>query len=770
MAWIDTGISLMGKTGPTGSAGPGGSNAGGLRVIAIYPLATGSTAGTAAFTSPTSATGVKAAVSASLDYIWLSSVNRSPTAPYTGDAVMVNTNTSAVLWFYQDDPTTNFINDGNWLSSGSGVTTVNTTGSTGTTGPTGAASTVAGPTGPTGPTGWTGPTGRASDVTGPTGFVGPTGASFSTLYVNQDYITPVQRTIVTSPNTFRLGYTTDATDTTSVQTVESYGLFTSSVVASLNLPVTSYSSGGSLGPFQHAYYVALGNVNTTTSVHPLIVFVSVVGSVCTGSIHYYTNTGGYIPTGITFAIDGSTHLVMQASAQSITVTVRSTANAASALYNIDYQRTFNATGLDALHFDAGRLAQFTAITESITFSNVKVYVSGRGGFTGAAGPTGVAGADGRTGPTGIQGTPGLQGGQGISGATGPTGPTGRDGPTGWTGTTGPRGMTGWTGPTGQLGNTGAAGPVGSRIYVVPTDPTGTIGGSVFDLWINRTSGELFYKTEAGSNDYMFVQTLDAVRGGVTYTNLIPNSDYFLYEFTPLSTATPTVFTQGDFVAITPMYDSAGRIPDVSFSSGKQYQVSMGAVNPVSGAGGTTNLFVAGTFDWRNGPLWPFYTATIDAFKIGQIYGGVDGESIGNCGIINRRLIKFSTYNGNNGAAGSVEAIEISMPSDGTNLLVNTCFMGIVKSDTTRRNYLFAIANPNSYNAARPIADGGRGVLGLFGDVGKIKMYASKTSSPFVSGSTPITGTFIGFDLNGFIVLELAATFDPSDHAITLSRV
>ena len=761
MAWIDTGISLMGKTGPTGSAGPGGSNAGGLRVLAIYPLPIGSTAGTAAFTSPTSPTGVKAAVNASLDYIWLSSVNRSPTAPYTGDAVMVNGIGNTILWFYQDDPTTNFINDGNWFSSGSGVTTVNTTGSTGTTGPTGAASTVAGPTGPTGPTGWTGPTGRASDVTGPTGFVGSTGASFSTLYVNTNYSSPVQSTIVTSPNSFRLGYTTDGTDTTSVQTVESYGLFTSSVVASLNLPVTAYSDGEAT-PLKHGYYVALGNLNTAAGQYPVIIFVSVITGVCTGSI-YYVKPAGAVSTGITFRIDGTTHLVMQASAESITVTVRSTANAASAFHNIDYQLPpFNATSTDALYFDAGRLGQTNPTSASTTFNNVKVYVSGRRGLTGAAGPTGVAGSDGRTGPTGIQGTPGLQGGQGISGATGPTGPTGRDGPTGWTGTTGARGMTGWTGPTGQQGLTGTAGPVGSRIYVLPADPTGTVGGSVFDLWINKTSGELFYKTEAGTNDYMFVETLTATRSGITYTRLIPDSDYFIYKFSPIN-PNPTVFQQGDFLAITPMYDSIARIPDVTYTSSRNYQMSMGNKDPITKIS-STNLYVAGTFDWRNGPLWPFYTGTLDAFRKDIIYGsGVGGEKIGNGGLVSTRPIQFSTYNGNNGATGNVNGMQSSMLALNTNSYVNTCYMGVVKSDTTGTFRIFAVANDQSYQNALPAVNGGRGVL----SGSSIRMYASSTASIFADAGINITGSFLDFDLNGFVVLSLPSTFDPSEHTVTL---
>ena len=771
MSWIDTGISLMGKTGPTGPRGLQGTNAAGLRVLAVYPLPAGATAGPVAFTSPTSATGVKAAVNDSLDYIWSFSVNQSPTAPATGDAVMVNLNSNTYLWFYQDkDP--NLVNEGDWFQAGSSLSGVAYTGPTGTTGATGAASTVTGPTGPTGPTGGTGPTGAKSDVTGPTGSQGVTGATFSTLYVADG--TDDGNTVITSPSSFTIGKPTDQNDAASVVTSEYYTPLLSSVVLSMSLPIPT-AGATPLGTTvdNHGYYVSLDNQNSHTRV-VLYVGANSSGQAATAiSFMPDASSGVLYSTGTTISLDGLSQLLLQVSGSQIFVSVRTTsANSGDPAYNKDLTYSYTPSSLERLRFNTGILRQAVLNTgrDIIRFPRVQYYVSGSQGLTGSVGPTGLTGPTGTkgdTGPTGLQGATGLTGptgAQGNTGCTGPTGPTGRTGPTG---STGPTGRTGPTGPTGAAGKTGSSGRDGSRIYILPTDPIGSIGGNIFDIWINKVTGELFYKTEAGTNDYMYTQVLDATTSGDYYGSnvLLPNSDYFIYEFKALNETTPTVFPEGDMLALTSMYST--RINDVTYSSNRAYHVSMGSVNPITNIGptGGTYLYVASTYDWTHGPLWPFYTATIDAFNASATYGTTIGNTVGNGGIEGDTIRQFSLYNGNNGGTGTVKGVATSMLATTSGVTpnttsVNTCYMGPLNSQSSSSYRLFIISNQASYTNV--VAND---ALGAYNNPDNIRLYVSKTGAPIG------TATLIDFDPNGFIVLDMgSATFDTNEYALTLVKI
>lgn len=774
MSWIDTGISLMGKTGPTGPQGVQGTNAAGLRVLAIYPLPTGATAGPLAFTSPTSPTGVKGAVQDSLNYIWLSTVNQSPTAPYTGDAVMVNEGTNTYLWFYQDDPATSTINDGNWFQAASSLSSLAYTGPTGRTGPTGAASEVTGPTGRTGSTGWTGPTGPASQVTGPTGIQGVTGATFSTLYVEENTNDGLTR--ITSPSSFTLGIPSDRDDTASVATNEYYSALQSSVVLSMDLPITTV---GDVLEDNHGYYVSLqGKVGQSR----VIVYVGVSGGQASASIWYRpTATGPILDTGTRRALDGLSQLLVQVSGSQIFVSIRTTSPSyADPTYNVDVTLPYTPTVLEQLRFNTGIFVQSSFVSRNvITFSRVQYYVSGAQGVTGSIGNTGMTGPTGPqgiVGPAGVRGNTGDTGPRGDTGLTGSTGPTGRTGPTGNTGPTGRTGPTGPTGRTGPTGMIGASGRDGSRIYILPADPTGSIGGNVYDLWINKITGELFYKTEAGTNDYMYTQVLDATNtsrtgpigslgptGSSTWPIglLTPNSDFFIYEFKALNETANTVFPEGDMLALTSMYST--RINDVSYPTNRAYHVSMGNLSPVTGTSpiGGNYLYVTSTYDWRNGPLWPFYTATIDAFDSSRYYEGIiPGNNFRNGGVEGETVRTFSLYNGNVGGTGPVRGVNTNIIATPSRIVVNTCYMGSIPSNSNY--YLFMIANQTSYTNVT-----NKNALGKYNDPDNITLYYSSTGARILG----VSGSFVDFDRNGFILLDLGTdTFDPNETAITLEKI
>ena len=133
--------------------------------------------------------------------------------------------------------------------------------------------------------------------------------------------------------------------------------------------------------------------------------------------------------------------------------------------------------------------------------------TGPAGSTGASGPQGTIGD---TGPAGTQGpvgmpstVPGPTGPKGATGPQGPQGPSGKQGPQGVAGATGPKGDTGDPGPSGPSGPQGPDGPVGQGLHFksAVTDPahlppTGTVG----DLHLVSSTGELMYWDGAAWRD------------------------------------------------------------------------------------------------------------------------------------------------------------------------------------------------------------------------------------------------------------------------------
>ena len=157
---------------------------------------------------------------------------------------------------------------------------------------------------------------------------------------------------------------------------------------------------------------------------------------------------------------------------------------------------------------------------------------------------------------------------------------------------------GVSGPTGAAGVDGVDGVDAAGITKSASDPTITTNGSVGDLWLNTTNGEMYALTDATSNDNVWtnigegtgnISSVLVASGGTETTYTSNNINYKVHTFTSSGTFTVSNSGEVDYLVIAgggsggAQHGGGGGAG--GYRAGSNFSVPAGSYSITVGAGG-----------------------------------------------------------------------------------------------------------------------------------------------------------------------------------------